>query len=271
VFATHVVPLVLGLRVEGAGAWEGPHPLGPVLAVLAVAATAAAAVVLARRRPEARILVVALVLFPFVYAAFSTSWQWNDGRYGVYLTPLLALVWMGALWEVARRWAGWLASGLVLAAVASTLFAFNAGYGALSSPGQLLRWHANPNPVVTGLSHRLEASGVHAVIAQYWVANNLNFNSDGAVVGIDPDSVRNPPGSGSDLGEAERTWVFVDPAGLRVAAGALGVASGLDPGGVTPAELTRWSAAHGVPHRVARVGPFVVVRLGRAVSPAEVG
>ncbi len=40
---------------------------------------------------------VAVVAFPFLYAIFPTSWYWADGRYGVYLPPLLVLL---AVWSL---------------------------------------------------------------------------------------------------------------------------------------------------------------------------
>ena len=72
----------------------------PMCSWLALVVTSA--VLVAIRSPDAWILVLALALYPFLYAAFPTSWFWNDGRYGLSLTPILSLVIAGGLWQMAR-------------------------------------------------------------------------------------------------------------------------------------------------------------------------
>ena len=58
-------------------------------------------------------LVLALGLYPFLsYDLFPTSWFWNDGRYGLSLTPILSLVIAGGLWQMVRPpVAAWVVSG----------------------------------------------------------------------------------------------------------------------------------------------------------------
>ena len=90
-------------------------------------------------------LVLTLVAFPFLYAAFPTSWFWNDGRYAIGLTPVVALVVVGPCWQVMRpATAIWVAARPCVAAFATTLVAFNSGYGAIGSPGELTQWSTNP-------------------------------------------------------------------------------------------------------------------------------
>ena len=153
--------MILGLRVEGVGLWEGGHVFGVIVYALLVLLVVGGAILLAIRRQDAWILGLTLVLYPFMYAAFPTSSFWNDGRYGVTLTPILALVIAGGLWQMLRpgmaAWAG--AAVLVLASV-STLVAFNDGYGAIGTPSRLTSFTANPNPAVTTLAAELEHLGI---------------------------------------------------------------------------------------------------------------
>lgn len=266
---THAAPIALGVRVEGAGNWLWSPSFGVAILVLMAAATVGACVALARD-PAVRILIVFLCAFPFLYAAFSATYFWNDARYVVYLTPVLSLLWIGALWRVAGRAAQLCAAFVLVAALLSTLASFNDGYGALNSISTLTRWTANPNQAVTALGARLEADHVQSALADYWAANPLTFITDGKVLAIDPASTRNPPATTGVMHDAERTWVFVNPAKSGIAANALGVPGALSPNGLTLAQVESWAQAHNVSIKTSSVGPFIVVSFDRSVSTAEV-
>jgi hypothetical protein len=275
-FFTHVLPMSLGLRVEGAGAWEGGRTLGILLTALVVALVVGAAVVLAVRVPDSRVLVLALGLYPFLYAAFPTSWFWNDGRYALALSPVLALVIAGGLFTVVRApLAVWLASGVLLLGFASTLIAFNDGYGAISSPSQLTTFSTNPNPGVTQLASKLAALHVGRAYAGYWVANDLTFISDGHVAATALGFNRNPPGiapsSSKPSAAKPEAWVFVPPNAPSQDIDQLGSGTDLQPGTVTEAALEAYLAAHAVPFRVVRTHDFDVVIPALAVRPDQVG
>ena len=268
-FFTHALPIALGLRVEGAGAWiTSPWASVTVLVILAVAAVASMVILFGEK--SACILVVFLVVFPFLYAAFSATSFWNDARYLSYLPPMLALTFMGALWKVAGQAAPVLASAVLVAAIASTLVSFNDGYGALNSTASLTSWSANPNTALTALSEHLVGAKVKDVLAQYWVANNLTFLSDGSILALDPDSARNIPGSQTHLAAAERTWIFVNPADLAASEAALGVPGQPSPGGLSVSQVEAWARSHDIAVKTTSVGPFIVARFSRSVSVAEV-
>ena len=270
-FFTHVLPMLLGLRVEGAGVWEGGRNLGLVVYLALLVFLVTSAVLLAARVPDARILVLAVVLFPFIYAAFPTSWFWNDGRYALALTSLLALMFAGGLWEILRpQVAAWVACGLLGAAMVSTVVAFNDGYGAVGHAGELTAFTSNPNPAVTTLADRLSHLGVTRAYAGYWVANDLTLISDNRVTALALGERRNPPGS-SNSGSAEVAWIFVPAASEAALAAQLGSTSDLEPGSVSEASLTKWLTAHGIPYRTVESGGFDVIIPSGNVSPARVG
>ena len=267
-FFSHVLPMVLGLRIEGAGAWELGDRFGPVAYALVLVVVGAAAVVVAAGNRDARVLVLALALFPFLYAAFPTSWFWNDGRYAIGLTPVLALVVVGAVWQVLRpAVAVWVGAALLLVALASTLVAFNSGYGAIGSPGRLTTWSANPNPAITGLAHHLERIGATHVYAGYWVANDLTFVSNGRVTALSVGEARNPPEAGSVEAAPTAAWVFVPPDSAAVAASQLGSTTDLDPGSTTEAGLVAWLDHHGIRYTRSSTGVFDIIVPTRNVPP----
>ena len=100
-FFSHVLPMILGLRVEGVGLWEGGHVFGAIAYALLIVFVLGSLILVVRRR-DLDSGSLTLVLYPFLYAAFPTSWFWNDGRYGLSLTPILSLVIAGGLWQMMR-------------------------------------------------------------------------------------------------------------------------------------------------------------------------
>ncbi len=269
-FFSHVLPMVLGLRIEGAGAWELGPRFGPVVYALALIVVGGAAVAVAVNNRDALVLVLTLVLYPFLYAAFPTSWFWNDGRYAIGLTPVVALVVIGSLWQVMRpAAAAWVAGAVLVAAFATTLVAFNSGYGAISSPDKLTEWSAGPNPAINSLVQQLEHMGTTHAYAGYWVANDLTFVSDGDVTAQSVGQARNPPEAGSVQTAATAAWIFVPPGSAAAAAAQLGATTNLDPGNTTETDLTAWLDSHGITYRKKSTGVFDIVVPARNVTPSR--
>ena len=181
-FAVHVLPMLLGLQVEGPGDWEGGRAFGFAVYGALVALVVACSVVLVVRRRDAWVLVLALALYPFLYAASPAAWFWNDGRYGLTLTPLLSLVLIGGLWQLVRPGAvTWVAGAVLLLACLSTIVAFNDGFGAVSAPGRLTTFSSDPNTAVHALAEGLTGLHVTRAYAGYWVADDLTFESGGRI------------------------------------------------------------------------------------------
>ena len=269
ILTSHALPMILGLRIEGAGAWVGNRFLGVVCYAVILVLSAASLVYLAFKRPEARPLVLFVCLFPFLYAAIPTTWFWNDGRYGIFLTPVLALVWMGALWELLSGAAKWAASVILLAALASTLVSFNAGYQALSSWNTLTSWHSDPTTLIAGLSNELEAIGVKYVTAGYWVGNDLTFISNDQVTAFAVGEERNPPLSADEIAAAEREWLFPTSAGLASIASQVG-SDTVNPANLDEASFTEWLTAHRIPFRIHHLGAFDLVSPSRTVQAGAI-
>jgi hypothetical protein len=269
-FFSHVLPMLLGLRVEGVGQWEGGHVFGAIAFALVVVLVLGGAVLLVLRQRDAWIVVLTLAMYPFLYAAFPTSWFWNDGRYGLSLTPILSLVVAGGLWQMVRpAAAAWVGAALLLLACASTLVAFNDGYGAIGSPSALTSFTTNPNTQVTALADELDRLGISHAYAGYWVANDLTFIADGRVTALALTEDRNPPGA-TNARAKDVAWVFVPAASVGAVASQTGSASDLQPGTLTETQFIGWLNAHGVPYQQHTIGGFEVVVPARNVSPTAV-
>jgi hypothetical protein len=268
-FFSHVLPMLLGLRVEGVGLWEGGRTFGWVAYLAVLAVLVSACVMIAIRVPDARFLVVTLILFPVLYAAFPTSWFWNDGRYAISLTPVLSLVVAGGLWQILRpSVAAWVGSAVLLVALVSTLVAFNDGYGAITGHDELTSFSANPNPAITTLASQLNRLGVTHAYAGYWVANYLTFVSDNRITGVALDEDRNPPGAmnvGSHPG-----WIFVPPDSIAADSAQLGSVSNLEPGSISEAELIAWLDESKVSYRSVSTGNFNVILPSKKVEPDQI-
>jgi hypothetical protein len=280
---SHALPFLYGLQVEGRGLWVGGASAGPVLYGLALAVTVAALVVVAVRHPAARLLVVFCVAFPFLYPAFPTSWFWQDGRYGVFLTPVLALVLMGAVSSIELTRPGAAAGRVRVAlarsltyvllalAVASTWVAVVTTFQ-LSVPGHhTAPWTTDLSPSVIALGAHLERDGVHDAYADYWVAYDLQFLSGGGVTTFPIAQDKNPIVGRQVTRAARAAWIFVLPtaASQATADTQLGAGGDLEPPGVTQAPLVAYLVAHHDPYRIVVVGPFSAVIPARNVTPVE--
>jgi len=181
-YFSHVAPLALGLRLRSNGGWLVPSPLGFALYVLLGALLVVWSVVLAYRR---RVLLPVLWLapFPFLYAYSSYAVYWNDGRYALYLAPLLALLVASGVYgfrawsRLPGRFGRCLPALAVIVALAMSLTAAArlAPYTPLASSGGArstwTSWRADPNQEWLGpLARALEGSHVSHAYAGYWVA-----------------------------------------------------------------------------------------------------
>jgi hypothetical protein len=261
--------MLLGTRIEGAGTWEGPPRTAAIITIVLVIVVVAASVVVVGWVPKARFLVVFLVTFPFLYAAFPSNWFWNDGRYAIWATPILALVVVGALWRMASPVLAKVLTMLVLcAALASTLVAFNAGYGALSQPSELTKWSTNPNATIDRLIVGLENHGATDVYAGYWVAYELTYLSGGAVSVMALENDRNPVDDHVVEDAPSAGWLFVHAGRLPDLAQNVGTTQFLESNAITEAQFEDWLGAHGILYRVVELGDFDLVVPVRNVHPS---
>ena len=301
VFFTHVLPIVLGLRltanfdsvrqvfVPGSGGFV-VGTSGPIWATL-IGEVAYAAVLLGVlvwigvliRRRQALVLVGAALLFPFLYAYSPLSYDWQDGRYGLFLAPILSLLVVSGVQAAFRRLGRpRLAIPLtIVAALALTLLAAvqlhpftpissNAGRTGWSS------WDADPNPGPLRLVDSLEAAHLDHVWAGYSVALLLDWESRGQITA---SNVRYglPPYYAAVATAKAPAWLFAEPGRAQSAGYALDTFSDLlnpaclipssgnceDP--IDPGRFEAFLAQQGIAYRVVRLGPMIAVQPARPI------
>jgi hypothetical protein len=189
-----------GHRVMGTpGASVGLRLLMDAFMVVVLVALAGALVLCLVRGGRAVAVVVAVVIFPLLYAASPATWYWEDGRYATYLGPLVAMMLAIGIEEAMvrfRRSAGtargspWrsavrspapglvgpaIMAGVVAVSALSTLAAFHQGTG-LSASAFFQRW-GDPDRANERAVSNLEANGITRGYADYWVAYNVDFFS----------------------------------------------------------------------------------------------
>lgn len=175
-FASRGLPMALGLRLPFTEDWV------PGGRVVYLAAAAALVTALAVRRPA--VLPAALVAFPLIHALSPLSHHVGEGRYLVYLAPILALAVTAA---VTRRRA--------LVVLVACLGALTV-YGAVTV-GTAPMPYASDRPVperVDDLVDDLSRRGLTAAYADYWIAYRVVFESgEDVVVGTVPPAVSRRP------------------------------------------------------------------------------
>ncbi len=98
-FFTHVLPMVLGLRLIVSGNWLGGENLGLALYALVILLGFGYFLYSIKKRKNF-FLILFLLIFPFPYAYSPFSWYWQDGRYAIYLAPFLSLYLIAAFERV---------------------------------------------------------------------------------------------------------------------------------------------------------------------------
>ncbi|HEX2039542.1 MAG TPA: glycosyltransferase family 39 protein [Acidimicrobiales bacterium] len=187
-FATKGFPMALGLRMPWSELWV---PGGRVLYAVALVALL---VGLAWRRAPV-LLWLGLLVFPLFHAVSTMSGYVGEGRYLVYYVPFVAL----ALAAVVRHRLA--LPVLVVAAALLTVHTVETVDRAppMAAPDRPIPDRLGP------LVEDLEARGLTAAYAEYWLAYRLMFESDERiVVGIVPPFVSRRPELDRRVDTAER-------------------------------------------------------------------
>ena len=287
IFFHQTLPMMLGLRVPISGTWVGG---GAGRALFGLAAVVIAAVCLgvaiaawrAERFANIAWCAVAVLIFPFVFAAFPATSYWEEGQYGAYIVPFILFVMFGAVGLLnrarARRAAtGWmqLAAPVVLSAVAIfaaaiiTVASFDDVWLRGHGKSFLAGWH-DPNSVGEQAARGLERDGVKYAYSDYWTAYDLDLLSNNrlAVSDVYADrwvalyyQVRSAP---------NQAWIFHAPSRVAEASAAF-PSSAIGPFGYPEALFLAKLKALGISYRVVEAGVLDAVLPARSVTQEDVG
>ena len=277
IFFHDVLPSQLGLRTIPGGAWLGGSTVGHtlfvvILVVLAIMLVRAAWVArLGRATAPLLAAGLAVVAFPFIYAYFPTSWYWVDGRYGVYLPPLLVML---AVWSLPgvitaapaapthvrrRRHSGHAAVALaslgLAAGICSTVVLAHESAGVPTHPRAFLSGWSDPNEAARQVIRSMAAHHIRTAYGDYWTAYDLDFLAPHTVT-VSPsplDVQRSASLARSVRNATPQTWLFFTP-GREAAAGAAFSNPEPGPGGYTQSAFTAYLSAHGNAYRVVHLG-----------------
>jgi hypothetical protein len=209
-----VLPGVLGLRLIADAAPSVGSAYG-ALSVACLVLIGASVVLAVWRGGLSAALALAVLAFPFVYAVSPFAQDWADGRYGLYAVPLVAMVVGIGVSEGTRRlqlprWAGSLVLAGVVTATGILTVYDNHQSNLIEHAGFTSGW-SNPDRGTMATVAQLEAAGVRAGYANYWVAYKLDFYSRGRLeittAGYDTNRIR---AFNVDARRSRRpAWLFV--------------------------------------------------------------
>jgi hypothetical protein len=308
VFFHEVLPIQLGFKALESGSWIGGDALGRSLYVLVLIGLAVIVVSqLLRigsgpRGLAGASLCVGVVLFPFLYAAIPTSWFWNDGRYGVFLPPLIVLM---VFSELANRraskdagaglgargrpslgipagsWvsasAAWfktsssvvlLASGLVVGAVVLTgAGASTASSMPVTDPGAYFSGWQDPNAPIRSVISEMSAQHIHDAFGDYWTAYVLDFLApDEVEVSPSTKDVIRFPAVFTQVAHSRRpAWLFYAPSEVAHAS-AVFQNPELGPGEYSEAAFVALLRSEHVSYRLVHLGVLDAVLPSRPVT-----
>lgn len=301
VFFSHALPVEFGLQYMSTGDWFGGTGFAATLYAFTVVLIAVLILrgLLALRHGRDGVLqfclAVALVEFPFLYAAIPGSGYWQDGRYGVYLVPLLALFLVaqfacdkgGVVLSAASgdgsgapdrsdapgRLNGYrrvtvrslISTVIVVLGIGLALNAAAVTSGAsISSPRAFFSGWSDPNAQARQVAAAMQADHIRYAYGDYWTSYVLDFLAPGKIV-VSPSpmdvnrstSIENEVASSRDP-----AWLFFTPNPLR---GGLPLGAGAfsnpepGPGGYTLARFSALLNSQGVQFHTVDLGVLVAV------------
>ena len=178
----YVLPTWLGLRVPFSLDWL----LGPIVGWIGLAAAIAGfAVLVARRRPGLEPLLLATAMFPLLYGLSKFTYYFEEPRYVVYLSPVIALL-AGSAFATPARAAVALSVALALSVAGLVQMDREEQFQPVA---QDVRVPSDLGPVLD----LLEREGQTRVLANYWIAYRLSFESAERVIATSTGFVRYQP------------------------------------------------------------------------------
>lgn len=265
-FWKYTVPMLFNLRAENSGAWLVGSVLHYMLLIGLLGLFAVGVVVGTLNGGPRRAITLAAVAYPFLMCVIPGAWYWQDGRYAVLETPLLALVAAIGFTEFARRVGGRAGqrprSYLPIAGVALGVFLcgwaglsiWNEARFAVSPPGT--SWWSDPEGPTYRAVDTLTRAGVRNGYADYWVAYDLDFLSGQQLhfTVTNGDSVRWVAENEAVRKSHEVTWLFM-PVG---------------PGDISERTFDAFLRRAGIPFRTVHTSIVDAVVLHQQLTPETV-
>jgi hypothetical protein len=290
-FFDHALPLELGLQRMYSGAWlfgNGDNLLERVALVFLLSlvglAIACSIVICLFRDAKSRVIAVAIVAFPVLYAASPATGYWGDGRYVVYIGPFLVLAFVTASETLPglrtglrrRQWRHVLprnprsALGVTLTlAIGLVLVGFHQVEA--QTPSSFFRAWVNPDAPARQTAKALLSKGIDAGYANYWIAYKLDFMGYGSLqIATDGDDVDRSHRIDEVVARARHpAWLFASASETTSVSNQFGSADG--PGGQSESSFRSWLAQQHIQYRVIDAGMLVAVLPDKPVPVVHTG
>ena len=201
---TDVLPTGLSLRIPFDGSWLITARFGLVVYGLFLAAFVWFCWRVIRRREARRssLLVLIVVAYPFLYAISGFTWFTSEPRY---LVPLLLVVSLIIGTAAAR-------SPVTLTGVLVGLIFLSAAQLSVLDTRNVYAGDVAGKPLPVDISlllEKLEDAGVQHVLANYWLAYRISFESDERIIATSTTHVRYPPHDAIVRSDPAAAYVFV--------------------------------------------------------------
>jgi hypothetical protein len=290
IFGRLSLPIELDLRRLGSGTFlfggSGAgvrHGLGVSVTAIVVVLIAVAIVFCALRGGRWLVMAASVVAFPFLFAAQPGTWFWLDGRYIVFLGPLLALTVVPGVEDLSARWAGsrhrarganlaTLIMGVVLV-VSMVLASFALAGDNQTSVSALGSGWGNPNSPVDRAIATLQTAGIRDGFADYWVAYKVDLLSNQTLL-LTPakgDVDRQKDFDHLVATAPRQAWIFVPLSQTEAGFAQFSTTSTIEgPDGIPEKSFVDALAALKVPYRVVPAGILTAVVPARKVTVAQV-
>jgi len=287
VFFHYSLPMAVGLRTESTGRWIFGPVLGPVLAVIAFVLIVALLLTLILRG-QAMVLVVMLVFLPLFLAYSPYTWFWQDGRYAMFVGPMLALL-IASITELPKL-SAWGRARLPVVSVALGVLITITGAVQVAPidpvvvPGSAsatwTSWHTDPDVYLASLARVLKSHHVHYAYSGYWVSYALMLDMASSVQVSDLIYYHNVDLLLNVEHSANPAWIFVtNPVNMTQLGEITGDPPAFEPGcalllGGGPCleigNLESFLHAAHIGYSVTRAGYFSVVFPDHPVEPTAV-
>ncbi len=289
VFIIDGLPVQFGLRGFVGSIAVVHGTAGTIVEVVAYTIVIASVVLCLTRPGRAQAIALGIIVFPFLLAINPLTWYWLDGRYSVYLPPLLAFAVAIGCERAAnlfRRRAGarpahrrsrsarW-NPGARFATIAVTILALTVssmGFASIVTNADPRIPSGDPNGPTLQVIQQLERGHADVGFANYWVGYKLDYLSDGRL-SFSPGAwelVRSASIYRQASTASHPAWLFVPPSRLALAGlqfDTYNVQTGFEPEAIFLASLR---ALHD-PYRVVHTDFIDAVIPLYPVAPGQVG
>ena len=282
IFFNYVLPMQFGLRQYYSGAVIFlPHRLFQVLVLVILVALLAAILAGIKAGGIRRSFCLVALFAPFIYVVPPATSFWQDGRYAIFLAPILWIT----LAIGAQQFFSWqrirnssltspslrgLAGAVLVCVLGWTMWEGHYFYPSFA-PAVQLKFLSGYSPNV-GSSEQAQAlhdAGVTTGWADYWWAYNMDMANSSLVISPVPnDALRNISWAQEVARNPKSVWLVFGPGNST---GTTPADSDLGPANSSYATLAQSFTNIGVTWTSQQVESLWVLRTSRPVLPSEIG